>query len=236
MIGRHNIMMRKKDYFYHPFTKAFVGIYMGNASNNVSISNSSMMVFDDVDLYYQPLEHPIIALSAFAIKGIVIVLGIILCFKVFSMVKKNPSIDSTILMVFCWTQIIFQPTLVFFDLTVNLIHPINEIIGRWFCSFGWLFYSFSTKFVLNHSFFTAMMRYIFILHQDVVNKYGKEKFKRYFLCLSLLTCFFGIFVDGIDARELSRLSFINKCYGKDHKVFLIESSIQEACRSIHPQD
>ena len=217
-------MMKERYHFYHPFTKSSIGILLVNSTDHVLKETPSVILFDDVDLYYQPLEHPIIAVVLFFIKLFFITIGIILCSKVLIMVKKNPSIDSEALMVFCWIQILFQPTLVLFDLTVNLIHPVDEIIGTWFCSFGSLFYSFSTKFVLNHSFFSALMRYIFIFHNDGLRKFGIERFKRYFLYLSLMICFFGVFVDGIDARDLSRLSFINKCYGKDHKVFLIESS------------
>ena len=216
--------MQGRYHFHHPFTKSSIGILLANSSDNDLIEKLSVILLEDVHLYYQPLEHPIIAMLFFFIKFFFIVIGIILCSKVLTMVKKNPSIDSKALMVFCWIQILFQPTLVFFDLTVNLIHPVDEIIGTWLCSFGSLFYSFSTKFVLTHSFFSALMRYIFILHNDVIRKYGIERFKKYFLYLSLVICFFGVFVDGIDTRELSRLSFINKCYGKDHKVFLIESS------------
>ena len=217
-------MMKERYPFYHPFTKTSIGMLFTNRSDNVLIEKLSFAVLEDVQLYYQPLEHPIIAILLFFIKLFFITIGIFLCSKVLIMVKKNPSIDSKALIVFCWIQILFQPTLVFFDLTVNLIHPVDEIIGTWFCSFGSLFYSFSTKFVLTHSFFSALMRYIFIFHNDALQKYGIERFKKYFLYLSIMTCLFGVFADGIDTRELSRLSFINKCYGKDHKVFLIESS------------
>ena len=222
--------MKDKYHFHHPFTKSSFGFFVFLNSDNASQIVSSGFSLEDIDLYYQPLENPIVAISLFTIKIFFIIIGMILCSKVLDMVKKEPSIDSQLLKIFCWIQIIFQPILVFFDLTVNLIHPIDDIIGPWFCSLGWLFYSVSTKFILNHSFFTAMMRYVFILHNDIVNKFGKQKFKRYFLFLSFAACMFGVLVDGIDNKELSRLSFINKCYGKDHKVFLIESSTLNVLR------
>ena len=222
--------MKDKYHFHHPFTKSSFGFFVFLNSDNASQIVSSGFSLEDIDLYYQPLENPIVAISLFTIKIFFIIIGMILCSKVLDMVKKEPSIDSQLLKIFCWIQIIFQPILVFFDLTVNLIHPIDDIIGPWFCSLGWLFYSVSTKFILNHSFFTAMMRYVFIVHNDIVNKFGKQKFKRYFLFLSIAACMFGVLVDGIDNKELSRLSFINKCYGNDHKVFLIESSTLNVLR------
>ena len=120
--------MRDKYYFHHPFKKSSFGIFVFPNSDNASQIESSGFLLEEIDLYYQPLEHPIVAITLFAIKLFFIIIGMILCSKVLGMVKKEPTIDSQLLEIFCWIQIIFQPTLVFFDLTVNLIHPIDDII------------------------------------------------------------------------------------------------------------
>ena len=217
-------MKKQQYYLYHPFTNSSLGMLVFGNDSRIPKNETSGYIIHDLDLYYQPLEHPLIAVFVFAIKLLFITIGITICAKLLGLVKREPSIDTQIMKIFCWTQISIHPILLFFDLTINLIHPLNEVVGDWFCSFGWLLYSFSTKFVLNYSFFAALMRYFFIIHNDTVNLYGKAKFKRHFLYLSVVTCIFGVIAEGIDNRELSRLSFINKCYGNDHKVFLIESS------------
>ena len=99
---------------------------------------------EEIDLYYQPLEHPIAAVSVFFLKSFFITIGIFLCVKVLNVAKKEPNIVTEMVKIFCWTQIIFQPILVFFDLSINLLHPVNEFIGHWYCSLGWFFYSLST--------------------------------------------------------------------------------------------
>ena len=53
-------------------------------------------------------------------------------------------------------------------------------------------------------------------------RYGKEKVKRHFLYLYLAITIAKIVMRAVDGT--SRLSFINKCYGRDHEVFLIETS------------
>ena len=217
-------MKNQQYYLYHPFSNSFFGILLDENNGNMKKNGRVGLVVEEIDLYYQPLEHPIAAVSVFFIKSFFITIGIFLCVKVLNVAKKEPNIVTEMVKIFCWTQIIFQPILVFFDLTINLLHPVNEFIGHWYCSLGWFFYSLSTKLILTNSFFTALMRYFFIIHNHIVNKYGKEKVKRYFLYFSLMACMFHVLVEVIDNKELSRLSFINKCYGKDHKVFLIETS------------
>ena len=71
------------------------------------------------------------------------------------------------------------------------------------------------------SFIVAMMRYWFIVKQESVEKYGKEKTKRGFLYLSIflpvIICLWGI----AENIELDLWLFVNRCYGIDHRMFLI---------------
>ena len=207
--------------FYHPFRDPVLGFFIGGESSSTNVSEFTIK---DVDMYYQPLEHPIVAGLVFLLKLLVISIGQVVTMKVFKVAKSEKSIINQITMLFCITQMIFHPLLLLFDLTVNLIHPIAEVIDPWFCHFGWFFYQISTKIVLSNSFIIAVMRYVFIIHSKTVEKHGKEKVKYYFLFLAVMIPLLGVILDGIDHKKLSRLSFINKCYGKDHKVFLIETS------------
>ena len=221
-------MKDHQNYLYHPFTHSSFGMLIAknNGNTNVNMTKNGQLGFvvENIDLYYQPLEHPYVAVCVFVIKSFFITIGIFLCVKVLRMAKKEPSIVTQMVEIFCWSQIIIQPIAATFDLTVNLFHPVNEFIGHWYCSLQWLFGSLLTKLVLPNSFFISLMRYVFIVHNPIVNRHGKEKIKRYFLYFYLIACIFGVLVEGVDNRELSRYSFINKCYGKDHKVFLIETS------------
>merc|ERR1712150_145261 len=80
----------------------------------------------------------------------------------------------------------------------------------------------STKIVLYNSVIAAFMRYFFIIHEPKVESYGKEKVKRIFLYISVILPVFVTILMLVAASP--RTSFINKCYGLDHKVFLVETS------------
>ena len=179
-------------------------------------------VMDDVDLYYQPLEPQWIAIFFFFVRLTIIVFGQFIGTKVVILMKRENGILSEVTILFMITQMVFHPILIFFELTVNLIHPVDEVMGPWVCYVAWLFYSFSTSIVLNYSFIAAIMRYTFVVHEERVGQYGKEKVKRYFLYLSVAVVIIVIIMRIIDGT--SSLSFINKCYGRDHEVFLIETS------------
>ena len=213
--------MRLKYYhLYNPYKQPTLG-FLWEDSKTTGNDTIGQLV-DDIDFYYQPLEPPWIAIIFFFVRLTIIFIGEIIGKKVVIMTREETGILSEITLMFISIQMIFHPILIFFELSVNVIHPINEIIGPWICTVGWLFYNISTKIVLNYSFFAAIMRYVFVVHDDRVGRYGKEKVKRHFLYLYLAITIAQIVMKAVDGT--SRLSFINKCYGRDHEIFLIETS------------
>ena len=72
-----------------------------NISFNFSNDESYGFTIDDIDLYYQPLEHPAIAISVSAFKSIILTIGVLLCMKVITKINKEPSIDAQMVQVFC---------------------------------------------------------------------------------------------------------------------------------------
>ena len=208
-------------HFYNPFKSPTLWFFLNDPNNNYG-NDSMSYVMDEVDLYYQPLEPQWIAIFFFFVRLTIIVFGQFIGTKVVILMKRENGILSEVTILFMITQMVFHPILIFFELTVNLIHPVDEVMGPWVCYVAWLFYSFSTSIVLNYSFIAAIMRYIFVVHEERVGQYGKEKVKRYFLYLSVAVVIIVIIMRIIDGT--SSLSFINKCYGRDHEVFLIETS------------
>ena len=208
-------------HFYNPFKSPALWFFLNDPNNKYS-NDSMSYVMDDVDLYYQPLEPQWIAIFFFFVRLTIIVFGQFIGTKVVILMKRENGILSEVTILFMITQMVFHPILIFFELTVNLIHPVDEVMGPWVCYVAWLFYSFSTSIVLNYSFIAAIMRYTFVVHEERVGQYGKEKVKRYFLYLSVAVVIIVIIMRIIDGT--SSLSFINKCYGRDHEVFLIETS------------
>jgi hypothetical protein len=120
----------------------------------------------------------------------------------------------------------------------DFIYPVNQIIGHWFCSFGWFFMYFCFTIVSFNSFIVALMRYFFIVWREKAATYGKEKVKKIFLFLSVIFPLIMTVWRVSDTNEIDAMSFINKCYGIYHKVFLIEESTlnvsqQKYCAYVH---
>jgi hypothetical protein len=209
----------KSYHFYHPFKNSSFAFLAERLTDSNNITG---YVLDDIDLYYQPLESPSVSFTFFTLKLISIFIGEWIGMKVLTTIKKEIGLLTEITKLFVISQMILHPIVLFFDLTINLIHPVNEVIGDWFCSVGWLTSGIGVRIVLNNSFMAALMRYFFIIHETRVKDYGKKRAKRIFLVLTFALPLFQFISQAAEGSP--RSSFVKKCYGEDHKVFLIETS------------
>ena len=218
--GKHN--------FYHPFKNTSIRVTI---EENAITKDQNGYIIDEIDLYYQPVQNPAIGITFFLIKLPILILGILLNIKVLSLIKRETSVVNDVTKVATYAQMIFWFTFVFFTTATDFVHPLNEILGRWVCEFGWFITYFFTNIFTLHSFLVAMMRYCFIVHNDKFEKgFRKQKTKWVFLILSLLIPLLMVIWGAISRSELDILSYINKCNGKHHKVFLIETSTVDVLR------
>ena len=206
---------------YHPYLMEFFGI------SGPDVMNKSILKFEaveDINLYHQPLHMPWIAITFSGIKLLVLIAGEYLQIKVYHLMKKERNIVTNITQLFVVTQMIFWPFLFLFSGSTDFFHPMNELVGQWYCNIASFFFWLLAYVILSHSFIVATMRYFFILHREKVDKYGKEWVQQMFLALSVGLPLFMAIWDELEGTELDAMSFINKCNGKHHQVFLIESS------------
>ena len=213
-------MSQHLNYLYHPFPNSSFGYLFAHEIDMANVTKGEIV--DEIDLYYQPLEKPSIVLTFFFVKSLIICVGEAIGIKLIESLKKENGLLTDVTKVFIIGQMIFHPILLCLDFVVNTIHPVNEIIGNWFCFFTWLLWGVSMRIGVNNSFISALMRYLFIVHETKVNDYGKEKVKRWFLYFCLATPIIQFTLQALEGSP--RLSFIKKCYGIDHRVFLIETS------------
>ena len=208
------------NYLYHPFTNSSLGLFVPNqASKEVTV-----FVLENIDLYHQPVDSPSMALTFFFVNLFLLSIQEYICFKLLRIIRKDNSLISDIATLIVYMEIAFHPFWLIFTTLTNLIHPLHILIGHWFCTFSWFFFNFATETIFFHSFIVAVMRYFFILHEGKAKHFGRKKLRKAFLTLSVLVPLVCTFWPALEGSELSIFSFINKCYGTHHRVFLIETS------------
>ena len=120
----------KRHNFYSPFLQS--SIYF---SNQTLFSTDAFYheTISDVDIYYQPLQYPILAIFYLILEVIIIILGECVHLQILKLLKFETCLIKDILKVFLYVQMVFWPVAVLFDTSTDFIHPLKEIVGAWYC-------------------------------------------------------------------------------------------------------
>ena len=204
---------------YRPFSSTSFYVFSKTALSNHSFQET---LINDIDLYYQPLAEPTTALAFFVSKLIINLIGEFIGVKLLINLKKDNSILNHVTTFFVLIQMACHPIGLVFTTVNDFLYPASEVIGNQFCTLGWMILSYGSYVTLFYSCIVAIMRHFFILNSDKAHTYGKERAKRNFLVMAVVVPLLCVMLESTESLHI--VSYINKCYGYDHRVFLVETS------------
>ena len=224
---RHSshIMVRGKNpYFYHPLENTSFGVQI-SGNSFWDFNENGTNIIDDISLYYHPVQHLVLGAFFFLISLPLVILGIYFNLKVLNLIRRESGVANDVTKLTSIVQMILWPFWFIFTTSTDFLHPLNEILGNWYCDLGWFMIYFCWNITFLNSLIIALTRYGCIVHSDKCAQGDhKTQAKRFFLIISVLIPFIMVVWSGMDSSELEMMSFINKCNGKHHKTFLIETS------------
>ena len=208
---------------FHPFWNSSLR-FLNNANATLKEKEKLSDVLEQIDLYYQPVNPPITSCILLILYTSLFFIGEYLHLKVLLVLKKDNGILKTVSRIFALAQMVCWPVIFVLITATSLVHPLASITGEWFCTATWFVVYYLQFVISSHSLIAASMRYCFIVHTEKVEKYGTQKAKKLFLLLYICIPVFMTFWMANNGKEMDVLSFFNKCYGKHHKAFLIDTS------------
>ena len=204
---------------YHPFQSSSLGLLVKNNSN---LENVNGLFFEDIVLSHQPLPDPNLGIFAFFLRLISVCIGIVVQVKVWHLIKNEKSLTTEVVKVYIVALIVMHPHFLMFVTIIDFIHPINQVVGQWFCTLNTFILYFCFIIIAFNSFIVSLMRYLFIVHEEKVKKFGKQNVKRFFLVLSMLIPLLMNLWRTVDPPAKDPMSWVNKCNGNHHKVYLMK--------------
>ena len=204
---------------YHPFANKSIGFLI-----NSKTGTHSAEFFVDINLHWQPVQDPNIAIPFVIWDFLTIIAGSFVHYHLWQMLKRGDNLVSFILKAYVIVQMIHFPLDCIFRHATDFIYPLSEVFGSWFCV---LFYFLKWPCIIFISFHTtviAIMRYIFVVHDERVANFGKQRAQHLFYWLLgivpiVLTVWLYL---GANDREFDGMPALNKCNGSHHKIFLLK--------------
>ena len=115
----------------------------------------------------------------------VFVLAGLIQMKVLGLTKREQSLLKEVTQIYSLSSLTCLPFILSTYVT-DFIHPLNEIFGQWICTLMRFTLYLQINIITYHSFVVAMLRYCFIVQEEKVQRYGKEKPKKLFIVSSIL--------------------------------------------------
>jgi len=196
-----------------------------------SLSNDLRYEFENftsIEVYAQPLQHPALNTMYSLVDLFIVTVGEIIGYKLLKMIKSEQRtggfLIDQILTVMVVTQMAIYPLELLFRILNNSIYPLYAYVGAWFCDlFGFLMHLRIMSF-MSHSLIAALMRYVFIVHQDKIMIFGEKKAKKIFLWISILFPTVHAFIYMISELDENNASggiiSLIKCHGHYSQHFV----------------
>ena len=208
--------------YFHPSNHSYLGVFVSDPKKTVDTPAGFQL--NDIDLYHQPVLEPNHAFLLFCIRAFLVFVGGYIQVKVYLKTKRDDSLMKENAQLYAINHLILWPTWLVLLTSTDFIHPVNEVFGQWFCTLGSFMFYLGGLIMAFHSLVAAIMRYLFIVHEEKIKELGIKKAKRAFLVISFLIPLIVALWHSLDAPEINAMHFITKCNGNAHKSFLVETS------------
>ena len=217
-------MVVTKRNIYHPFVNRSFGFVITS-----KIGTHSEGFFTDVDLTWQPVQDPKVAIPLLVTNVILFLAGGFVHFHLWKMLQRGESLVSSILKAYVILQMICWPYHMIFASVTDFIYPLSEVLGTWTCVLSFfVMYPFGL-FISFHTTIIAIMRYVFIVHDERIANFGKQRAKSLFywiLGIVPIVMTIWLYFGAVD-RDFDGYPPMNKCTGSYHKIFFIKWSFAE---------
>ena len=209
---------------YHPFLNKSLGFLLGSKSGTYSED-----FLGDVNLYWQPVRDPTIGIPFLVIHLLIILAGGFVHYHLWQMLKRGDNLVSSILKAYVIVEMIFWPFVIIFSSATDFTAPLSDVFGPWSCVLSFFLIYPSVIFISFHTTVISIMRYIFIVHDETVASFGKQRAQKLFYwLLSTIPIVLTIWLYfGAVDRDFDGTPSINKCNGSYHKIFLIHWGFSE---------
>ena len=222
--------------FHNPYNKSYVAFYIEGtkesefpslSSSNQTTDNNYLLSFDSnfltsVDLHTQTGD-PYISLGiATPIMAVFAASTFFIQSRTLQMLKQESSVNNRLMVTQAKIHMIYWPVCVLaYALTEN-IYPLSAFTTPYFCTMLSFFVNFCAISIMLYTFYASLLRYLFLLHTEKVTYFGKSKTIGLVYWIFYTQTFMWALLVMFTSFNLDRLPLINKCYGWQDQVYLME--------------
>ena len=117
-------------------------------------------------------------LTVIAVFIFIFSIGLYLQIKIIKAIRREQSMAWEINMSHSIVMIVHYICSISIETTTYIIPSLSRYTGMWFCHFALFLRGYGSTAIFAHSLLISIYKYIFIVHDEAVRKYGKDKTKK----------------------------------------------------------
>ena len=129
--------------------------------------------------------------------------------------KKGQNFMKNLLEGYVWTiPISFVIVALYINVLTAFIEPPAMWIGSWFCTIFELFGHIDVFYIGGFSFWAALIKYWFIVHNKKATKFGEEKAERILFIAHIVVPLFFSSLNSISNGRIDQVFWVDHCWGE----------------------
>ena len=211
--------------------------FLGNQtpSNTALLSQKEgNVLYKDLDLIsdidIEPLMNdPITSFISLTTLGLILLPGVVFIqTRTLKMLKGETNINARMMTSQAKLHMIYWPSAIVLHALVDNIYPLSALTSHHFCTIMNMYNTFAKISMIIYSFYAAILRYLYLVQEEFVAKFGKTKiisvvFWVYYLHAFLWSLHVAVFT-GHSSSVVFLNPFVSSCYGWKDRVFLLKQS------------
>ena len=152
------------------------------------------------------------------IQSLLLMVGLVIQFKIIHVCRKDKDGKTwQIHLAHSVNSIIYFLVLVPFWHLSNFIPNLSEIMGEWFCYLAAFFRNYGFYSIPPNSLLIAVMKYMFIVQNETVIRYGERKTQKLFMVINLMVPFVMAIISCV-TMDFESFSDLTSCFGLTEQV------------------
>ena len=219
-------------YLYNPYPSPYITFLDKQTPSNTTFQSEKEgdVLYKDLDLIsdvnIEPqMNDPITSFIIITTFGLIVLPSVILIqTRTLKMLKRENGINTRMMESQAKLHMIYWPSVIFLHVLVDNIYPLSALTSHHFCTIMNMYMRFGMLSMILYSFYAAILRYLYLVQEEIVAKFGKTKIISVLFWVYYLHTFLWSLYIILTGHYALTDRWVSSCYGWMDRVFLLEVS------------
>ena len=219
-------------YLYNPYPLSYITFLDKQTPPNTAFQSEKEgnVLYNHLDLIsdvgIEPqMNDPITSFIIVTTFSLILLPSVVLIqTRTLKMLKRENGINTRMMEAQAKLHMIYWPSAIFLHFLVDNIYPLSALTSHHFCTIMNMYMRFGMISMILHSFYAALLRYLYLVQEEMVAKFGKTKIISVLFWIYYLHTFLWSLYIILTGHYAFTYPWVSSCYGWTDRIFLLEVS------------